>query len=183
MADVSAEELAELLHKYERMLGMRLADEAHPGGDPRREMKTLAARFPGSLREIDELPLEAIRGRIDELSRCIAGGAQPAPWMFATAKFHELTRGALAAKRWLARRSVDASLARSFLEAIDRSVLAEDARAWASDLARIASPPRGRLTDLVFERIAEEMGLEVNEARQLVIGTPRRLRKRSSSPS
>jgi hypothetical protein len=183
MADVSKEELAELLHKYERMLGMRLADEADPGGDPRREMKTLAERFPGSLREIDELPLEAIRGRIDELSRCIADEAQPAPWMRATAMFHGLTRGALAAKRWLARRGVDAALTRAFLDAIDRVELAEDARAWASDLARIASPPRGRLTDLVFERIAEEMGVPVEEARQLVVGTPRRLRRRSPSRS
>jgi hypothetical protein len=178
MQDGAPDELLELLRKYEEMLGMRLADEAHPGGDPRREMAALAARFPGSLRELDELPMQAIRGRIEELSRCIAEGRHPAPWMRATALFHRLTRGALAAKRWLgARRSIDAELAGAFLDEIERSVLVEDARAWASDLARIAAPPRGKLTDMVFERIAQEMSVPIDEARRLVVGTPRRLRR------
>ncbi len=172
------DELAELLHKYESMLAMRLADEAHPGGDPRREMAALAARFPGSLRELDELPLLAIRARIEELSRCVAGEQHPASWMRATATYHRLMRGALAAKRWLhARRSVDVELTHAFLKEIQRSPFAEDARAWAPDLARIAAPPSGKLTDLVFERVAQQMRLSTNEARQLVVGAPRRQRR------
>jgi|HubBroStandDraft_6_1064221.scaffolds.fasta_scaffold1225938_2 hypothetical protein len=178
MHDATPEELVELLRKYEEMLGMRLSDEAHPGGNPRREMAALAARFPGALRELDELPLHGIRGRIEELSRCIAEGGHPAPWMRATALFHRLTRGALAAKRWLGpRRSVHVDMARAFLDAIERSLVDEDARVWAPDLARIAAPPRGKLTDLVFERIAEQMSVSIDEARRLVVGTPRRLRR------
>jgi len=181
MPEVSTDELVELLGKYEEMLRMRLEDEAAPGGDPRREMAALAARFPGALRELDEAPLAAIRGRIEELSRCVADGARPASWMLATALFHRLMRGALAAKRWLgARRHVDAELTRAFLEEITGSPFASDARAWASDLARIAAPPRGRVTDVVFERIAEQLGVPTDEARRLVVGPPRsEPRKRS----
>jgi len=179
MPDISTDELVELLAKYEEMLRMRLADEAAPGGDPRREMAALAARFPGALRELDESPLEAIRGRIEELSRCIAGEAQPAPWMRATAMFHRLMRGALAAKRWLgARRTIDPELTRAFHDEIGTSPFADDARAWASDLARVAVPPRGKLTALVFERVAQQMGLTIEEARGFVVGPPRAHRRR-----
>jgi hypothetical protein len=180
MPDVSTDELVELLAKYEEMLRMRLADEASPGGDPRREMAALAARFPGALRELDESPLPAIGDRIEELSRCIAGEAQPAPWMRATAMFHRLMRGALAAKRWLgARRAVDPELTRAFHDEIRTSAFADDARAWAPDLARVAAPPRGKLTALVFERVAQQMGVTVDEARRFVVGPPRVHRRRS----
>jgi hypothetical protein len=98
--------------------------------------------------------------------------------MKATAMFHRLTRGALAAKRWLgARKHVDAEVHTAFLSALDGAAVAEDARAWASELAHVASPPRGKLTDLVFARIATHLGLPEAEARQLVVGVPRRARR------
>jgi hypothetical protein len=178
MDEVSSLELRALLGKYEEMLRMRLHDEAHPGGDPRREMAALAARFPGALRELDEAPLEAIRGRIAELSRCLEAGEPPAPWMHATAQFHRLTRGALAAKRWLgARRSVDGDVAELFVAAMASSPLADEAREWAADLARVAAPPRGRLIELVLERIAAKMGVSKEEARRLTVGASRAERR------
>jgi hypothetical protein len=173
--EVTGEDLADLLAKYEEMREMRLADAAHPGGDPRRQMAALAARFPGALRELDELPLDAIGDRIDALTRCVRGAASPEPWMLATSLFHRLTRGALAAKRWLgARRGLGAE---GFEEAIANHRFAEDARAWSDDLARIASPPAGRLSDLVYERVGLGMGLSPEDARTLVVGRLRRARR------
>jgi hypothetical protein len=165
----------ELKSKYEEMLRMRLYDEAHPGGDPRGEMATLAARFPGALRELDEAPLDMIRARIEALSRCIESGAPSEPWMNATAEFHRLARGALVAKRWLAgRKKVDASVTEQFLRSLEGAPHEADASAWALDLDRIASPPRGKLTLLVFERLASRLGLSPGEAHDLVVGPPRR---------
>jgi hypothetical protein len=134
-------------------------------------MAALARRFPGALRELDELTLEAIRGRISELSRCTAGEELPAPWMMALARFHQLMRGALVAKKWLgARRGVDSALAETFLRSLEESERAEDARAWVHDLARVARPPGGRLTGLVFERLSTELGISPSEARSRVLG-------------
>jgi hypothetical protein len=172
--DALAGELTELLRKYREMLRMRLEDEAHPGGDPRREMVALAGRFPGALRELDQSPLSVLRGRIEDLSACIERRAPPAPWMRAMTMFHRLMRGALAAKRWLgAARPEDFEPSGALLDAIGRAEIDEDAREWASDLAAIAAPPRGKLTDLVFERIARTMAITTEEARHLVLG-PRR---------
>ena len=171
MHKVSRAELSELKSKYEQMRSLRLEDQAHPGGDPRLEMAALAERFPGSLREIDELTLGEIGARIEALSRCVFEGEAVAPWMPASARFHQLMRGALAAKKWIgARRSIDSGLSRSFCESIAGVSFAEDALLWAEDLARVARPPSGKLTVLVFERLAAELGIAPHEARARVLG-------------
>jgi hypothetical protein len=171
MHEVSRAELAELKWKYEEMLRLRLEDSAHPGGDPRREMAALAERFPGSLRELDELPLEAIVARIDALSRCVDSGQAMAPWMPASVRFHQLMRGALVAKKWIgARRSIDSALARVFRDGLEGSPSGKDALAWADDLDRVAHPPQGKLTALVFARLADELGVSPREARERVLG-------------
>jgi hypothetical protein len=170
---VTKSDIAELEGKYAEMLRMRLHDQAHPGGDPRREMVALAARFPGALRELDEAPLERIRERLEALSRCIATGDPPEPWMCATALFHRLTRGALAAKRWLGgRKRVDERVIAEFQRALGGSTDDREARAWAMDLARVASPPGGKLSALVFERVAAGLNVPTREARALVVGPP-----------
>ena len=55
---------AELLAKYRQMRRMRLEDEAEPGADRRDQMRDLAGRWPGALREIDELPIWYIEGGV-----------------------------------------------------------------------------------------------------------------------
>ena len=109
------EELLDLRAKYVEMLRLRVEDEASGAPDPRGAMADLARRFPGALREIDELPLEEIRARADALHAAAADGAKAEPWMAAMVLFHALTRGALAVKRWLGgRKEVDEPTARAF---------------------------------------------------------------------
>jgi hypothetical protein len=75
--------------------------------------------------------------------------------MEATHLFHALTRGALCAKKWLADRghrttaSVDDGVRAAFERESSALCYASDAVAWTKDLARIAAPPRGRVTELV----------------------------------
>jgi hypothetical protein len=91
--------------------------------------------------------------------------------MVAVALFHDLARGALAAKRWLGkRRVVDAAVLDAFAREASTLPSANEIEAWRADLASIASPPRGRVMDLVFARLATELGTSVAGARTLVFG-------------
>jgi hypothetical protein len=175
---VSREALEELRTKYAEILALRLAHAAGDPTDPRRRMAALASRFPGALRETDDLELDVIRARIERLGEVLRGEASPEPWMEAIAMFHALTRGALCAKKWLSRRDpLEPDVAIAFEVEHTAMLYAEDARVWRDDLVRLASPPRGRVTELVFERIAIALGRDLDEARRLVFGTPRRERR------
>jgi hypothetical protein len=166
------------------MLAMRIADSA--GGEDeartRARMARLSSRFPGALREIDDLELFEIRSRLAAIDTVLHQGAETERWMEAAIVFHALARGALCAKRWLARRKqVDAKVERAYAAATSALAFPEDARRWATDLARIASPPRGRLLDVIFERMARDLSISERAARTLVFGVPRRERKKRDS--
>jgi hypothetical protein len=170
---VTRSELGALREKYEEMLRLRLEPS---GADPRRAMAALASKFPGALREIDELPLETIIARVDEL-RASEAGAPEARWMEATHLFHALTRGALCAKRWLmGRKEIDDTVRAAFDREAGALCWGNDARGWREELARLASPPRGRVTELVYERMGVQLGISIHEARTLVFGASRRER-------
>ena len=53
---VTAETLRALRDKYRTIKRMRDENDRGVAGDPQREMAELARRFPGALRELDELP-------------------------------------------------------------------------------------------------------------------------------
>ena len=156
----------------------READFVEP--DPRREMADLARAFPGALREIDELAIDVIRARIDELTAAEQQASRTAPWMDAHVRFHRLARGALATKRWLEGRPLTPELHAAFAEATRAMSAAEreEAGAWADDLAAVAKPPRGRLMDLVYARLADELATDIKTARAAVF-PPRRSGRRA----
>ncbi len=175
--------LEQLRFKYGEMLSMRLAHDAGEESEARarQRMASLAARFPGALREIDDLELAVIRDRIACLDAALQGNGAVERWMEAVGLFHALARGALHAKRWLAGRKIIDPQTLSAYESdlagapvATGAVLAADALAWSGELARIAAPPRGRLMDLVFARVARALGTTEGEARRLVFGPPRR---------
>jgi hypothetical protein len=179
-------DLRALRDKYERMLRLRElharakedADFVEP--DPRPAMADLARSYPGALREIDELPLEAIRARIEELAAAERDATRVASWMNAQSRFHALARGALAVKRWLEGRPLTPELDRAFAAALATLPYSEDAQLWSGDLAAIASPPRGRLMDLVYVRLACELGVDVTAARAAVLPPRASLRCRGT---
>ncbi|HEY8087430.1 MAG TPA: hypothetical protein VIF09_06285 [Polyangiaceae bacterium] len=182
---VSREALEQLSAKYSEMLSMRLAHQS--GGENaamvRVRMARLASRFPGALREVDDLELGEIRRRIRMLDAVVVDEREVELWMEAIALFHSLARGALCAKRWLGgRKRVDAHLEQAFVAEVSTLPFPDDARAWANELERIASPPRGRVTDVVFARIARTLGVDDREARHLVFGVPRRERRAGGVP-
>jgi hypothetical protein len=169
--------LEQLRDKYREMLAMRLEHDSGQEDEAaaRARMAALARRFPGALREIDDLELGVIRDRIARLDAALRGECAIEPWMDAIALFHALARGALRAKTWLAgRRTVDAATANAYERYAADLAMAGDALAWAGDLASVATPPRGRVMDLVFARVAASLGTSEPEARRLVFGPSRR---------
>jgi hypothetical protein len=191
---LDSSDLRALREKYELILALRLEHDAERASgldhdaeragaidSPHRDerlrprLQSLAARFPGALREVDDLPLADVRRRIEELASAEHDATKVTTWMTALHLFHAMTRGALCAKRWLSgRKEVDAVTRAAFALEAERLCWSAEARAWADELERIAAPPRGRVTDLVFERIARAMGIPEEGARQLVFGEGRR---------
>jgi hypothetical protein len=172
---VSAEEIAGLLRKYDEVVRLRRAAPDVPEAETRRAMRKLAAEFPGSLREADELPMEELEQRVRELGAALRDEARVAEWMATMARFHALARGALCAKRWLAgRKRVDDAVRRAFEADATGLRYPSEALAWAEDLARLAEPPRGRVTELVFLRMALELDVDARELRRAVFGEGRR---------
>jgi hypothetical protein len=169
--------------KYVEMLALRVEHAAGADAAPdvlRRRMADLAATYPGALREIDDLEIQEIRRRVGALDDVLHRRQQAEPWMETMGLFHALARGALAAKRWLrGRKRVDATTRARFLEASGGMPFPDDARHWADHLARIASPPGGRVTAAVFARVSEVTGIDERSARRLVFGEPRRERGKS----
>jgi len=179
-------DLRALRDKYEQMLRLRQLharaktepDFVEP--DPRPAMAALARLYPGALREIDELPVELITARIEELTVAEREPQRIAAWMSAQAAFHRLARGALAVKRWLAGRPPTKAVEGAF--AVDLRAMPERKREelleWEHDLVAIAKPPRGRLMELVYEKLARELGVDIDAARAAVFPLSRSLRGR-----
>lgn len=180
-------DLRALRDKYEQMLCLRQLharakdepDFVEP--DPRPAMAALARRYPGALREVDELPLDVIEARIAELDAAQRDPSRIASWMKAQAGFHRLARGALAVKRWLAGRTPTPEIDEAFANALLTMPEREDAMSWADDLAAVAKPPRGRVMDLVYARLAHELGVDVTAAREAVLPPCRHSLRRGRS--
>lgn len=182
---LSRADLTELTAKYAEMLRLRRADGTSASSGPMKAaMARLATEFPGALRELDDFPLELIESRHAALERATGSRNGPAsgagaddvePWMTACVAFHRFTRGALSAKRWLGgRKDVDPAMAATFAEAAQGLAFPEDALAWRDDLGAIAHPPRGRISQLVLQRVASTLGVSTHEVRVLIFGPSRR---------
>lgn len=172
---IAREALEGLRYKYTEMLRMRRVRQAKAEARPR--MAELASRFPGALRELDDMELCEIERRVAALDVALGNSALIERWMEAIALFHARARGALSAKRWLdGRKAVDGAVAEAFANAVGELPFPEDARVWQADLECIASPPGGRVTSVVLARVARELEVTEGEARVLVFGVPRRQR-------
>jgi hypothetical protein len=166
-----------LLIKYERIRTLRIAhlrasesDSSFIEPDPRAEMASLADEFPGALRELDRLTMEEIDRRVAALRAAEEDPTRVDGWMLAQHEFHRYARGALATKRWL---STQATTPTSELEAAFRAALPalrEEAALFATSLDEIAAPLRGRVMDIVYARVAGELGITERELRALLHG-------------
>ncbi len=138
--------------------------------DPKAEMARLADEFPGALRELDRRTMDEINRRVSALQSAEEDPTRIEGWMLAQHEFHRFARGALATKRWL---STQADIPSDELEAAFRAALPalrEEAALFATSLEEIGSPLRGRVMDIVYTRVAGELGITERELRALLHG-------------
>lgn len=153
---------AALRDKYAEMLRMRREDlETGGAHDPKHDMRALAKRFPGALREIDELPLEEIESRVAALDEVVAGRAEPPEWARYFLAYHGWMRAVLRIKRLC----LDCADAEAALERARSTYDPEPDEPSRERLcqpeliAAIVRPAGGRLNPWIFERIALAHGV------------------------
>jgi hypothetical protein len=123
--------------KYRALLELR----GRSDDDPASAMKALAARYPGALREADDLSLEALRGRLAALD-----GACPPRWAEPLDAYHRCMRLAFSVKR-AGGRTRDAAAAREAAPDVPEALL--------SGLLR---PPERSVSRHVLVRLAAARG-------------------------
>ncbi|GAC1351980.1 MAG: hypothetical protein NVS3B20_18430 [Polyangiales bacterium] len=164
----------------------------HP---PRDRLRALARRFPGALAEIDRISPALLAARLSQIESILATlsvhASEPRipamttapmtpmtfdalpPWVRGWIAVHRGLRGALAAKAWLrGARSVDRAKTAQFAKAVREGTVPSDAQAWIERLAEVASPPNGRLVDVVFDDAARMVGLDRVALRLLLMPRP-----------
>lgn len=154
--------MRELRDKYVEMRAMRVAHARGEGGDPRERMRALAARFPGALREIDELPLEVIEARIEELDAALAGHHEAPRWAVLLERYHAWMRAVLAIRR-AAGAARDHARALAWIEGAPEEHGGPRREELRAALDAILRPPAGRLSRWIFERLGREEGLEASQ--------------------
>jgi len=173
MMRVTLEMIAVLREKYREIKRLRTVDAEHVAHgrahDPKAEMAALARKFPGALRELDELPMAAVDGRLAELDAALAARHVP-QWAALQVAYHGTYRFALRIKRRAARKGAldEAAL----LHAIERLLVApQDELASEPDEPRIGDfdaatlrailrPADGRLQPWVLAHVARTLGVD-----------------------
>jgi hypothetical protein len=142
-----------LVDKYERLLRLRTVPTALP---PRDELRSLARQFPGSLRELDRLPLETLEARLTAVRRVVAEGSEPEAWMRIQVSYHGYMRATLRVKRWSRGWPIEPAAALLAFTAKYVPAADEPGLAFfdADVITIIRKPPAGRLNPFVLEAVA-----------------------------
>ena len=132
-------------------------------------MRALARRYPGALRELDELPMDVIEARLQALDDALAAGPPFASWIALQAAYHAWMRAALRVKR----------LARGRRGAVGLEAVLHELRGAAPDddvalepqldraaIAVILQPPGGRLGPWVMAEVAARAGVDAESVRR-----------------
>jgi hypothetical protein len=152
------EALSELRAKYVELRAMR-SDRVREDHDVEGRMRALAERFPGALREIDELSIDRIDARIAALDAALEG-REPVPrWAVYLAEYHAWMRAALAMRR-AAGRDRDRARALAWIEAHEGDPPGPEI---LEEIDALLRPPQGRLSRWVLARIASRAGLALEE--------------------
>lgn len=181
-------QLRELLDKYDLLLALSAGE---PGRTLARRdaMRTIAQRFPGAMREWDQLPHSELVRRRTHLATLLAECAEaPAPepdepdepWLRFGALLHAELRALLAIRRMLIEKRSEwperheappaqlLEAARISCTTVGAPGLAQ--RLTASMLTAIAVRPGARLSELAYQAVADQHGVSVAAVKQALFG-------------
>jgi len=158
---VPSEHVTALRSKYLEIRRMRMEHSDGAAASPREDMATLADRFPGALRELDELSLTEVDARIHALDRALRDPAELPQWAVLLVAYHGWMRAALRVKRLAAGASDHDAAYETIRSGYDGEPDEPPVERWDRDTVRAAiRPPGGRLHSWVCEQIAVAHGLE-----------------------
>jgi hypothetical protein len=165
---VRHEGLVALREKYREIHRLRREQAAGHPKDPKLDMRALAARFPGALREVDELDMTEIKARMDALDAALEAGAEAPTWALLQLRYHGWLRIALRLKLLWSRpggpkRAPSEPEARALLRALWEAHRSgpeepEAADVEVSHVIQMVRPPDGRLNAWVYARVGTEHG-------------------------
>jgi hypothetical protein len=168
----SLTDLEALADKYDALVQLRSRRDSGGPEASRLELRELARRFPGSLRELDTLgPVELRRRAV--AARVAAAGGPCEPWMSWIAAFHRLMTAALLVKADPSSRRGQAPSADVQEELARRAELQVGIPLERTLLRTFARPPAGRLAPLVIDELARRFGVGAEEMRSCLF--PRRV--------
>ncbi len=145
-------DVAELRVKYAEIVRLRVTRREDPTGvPPLVEIRELARRFPGALRDLERLPLATALARRDELDHVLSSGAAEPLWSRAQRDYHGRLRDALAEKRTAVGGPTDRNSAKS-----------------ENTLVVRATVPAAKLSTSVVAEVARGMGIDVSTCRGLL---------------
>lgn len=166
--------LRELLDKYDLLLALSAGE---PGRTVARRnaIRLIAQRFPGAMREWDELPHAELVRRREHVAAQLAEGVLPSddgePWLRFAWLLHAELRALLAIRRLLIDCKQDPpeqllELARERCQSAGAEGLAQ--RLTATLLTGIATRPGARLSELAYQAVADEHGVSVAAVKQAI---------------
>lgn len=163
-------------HKYLELLRLRREQDAGlVHSVPRDAMRALAAATPGSLREIDVLPLEALQARLAHVQGALTG-AQVDSWLVWMVEFHAWMRLALALRAAGMRGDVEA--ARRWAHGRDREPLdLANERIDDAALRALLQPEGGRLVPVALRFVARAHGTSAEAVERALFPPVLRLRR------
>jgi hypothetical protein len=164
----TAEALLGLLDKYREIRRLRHAATAGDDAEQAaRAMASLASRFPGALRELDQRTLPDIEARVAGLEAAIAGAEPIARWMELWIAYHGWLRVALRIKRkrLMGEHAIWQELVRDYAPGLGEPALSALDPAAVREILR---PPGGRLNTWAFQRVAEAHGLPAASVAELL---------------
>ncbi len=159
--------LTALVDKYRCLRELRQRATGSDANEARAQMSALAKRFPGALRELDQLPMALIETRLAALCAVLEGRSAPQRWMLLQCAYHGQLRAALRIKQQL--RAYAGSAPSLELALAGYQPAADEPGADSFDLAAIRSiarPDAGRLNLWVLARVASQHGTTPDEVRQ-----------------
>jgi hypothetical protein len=155
---VRRQDVLALCEKYRELRRLRQEHAAGETAHPRAALVALSRRFPGALRELDQLPMQRIEARLSQLEATLAGAAEPPRWARLQDAYHGALRVALSVKRRAAGGESVENLARELAD--DPEATRRLGPVDVALLRGLLSPPDGRLNRWVFARVAGREGVE-----------------------